>query len=138
MEHISVKWPKMMSVLALGAAVTVPSMAAARDLRFYCDIDQGYQCKGERCEPVAQTIYPARYRFQINSVTGVGSFRSCPGDVCGGAWPLKVLQDGDGFYVATYGDEIFLISPDLKQYKYAWVERDPRRSEGRHKGRCFR
>ena len=125
---------------ALGIILFVSNAVEASDLKFYCDIDQGYNCRANRCELVEQTVYPARYRFSLDVEKGVGVFRSCPGDDCGQEWPLKVLREADGSIVAIYGSspEIFNFSPDLRSYQYVWRSRNPNHSEGRHKGRCFR
>lgn len=58
--------PKIAFVSALAAFLAIASEGSAREIKFYCDIDQGYSCLANKCSPVAQTAYPARYRFSID------------------------------------------------------------------------
>lgn len=120
------------------AALCHATTCGAAELNFYCDIDQGFTCTPpDNCKPVSQTDYPARYRFQINSVSGGGRFWSCPGNRCGTPYEGVAIQMTDRLqFVVRLTGETFIITRELSSFTYIWPNPVWSRGDGRGFGRC--
>lgn len=127
------------SALASLALIAAPAAVQAGQIAFHCDIAQGYSCFRGQCKEVSQTVQPARYRFVLDVEGGEGQFFSCPGDRCGKAYPVSVVQQGDKI-AAIYAPspEIFIFNRSFSSYAYRWPPKDENDTEGRHQGFCAR